>query len=81
MTLLLAAFFITPATHGSGNPHLFQLGALTDPGSLAVKLQDTRAAFSTALAAQLGAETQRRLGNMMGPAPPRLPYRTQGSRI
>lgn len=66
LMMLLWAFLITPATHGAGNPLLLQMNALTDPGSLAVKLQDTRAAFSAALAAQLSAETQRLLGEYDG---------------
>ena len=46
------------------------MDALTDPGSLAVKLQDTRAAFSAALAAKLSVETQRLLGEYEGISTP-----------
>ncbi len=62
LTALLLTINMSPATHGDGNQLLLQMDALTDPGSLAVKLQDTRAAFSTSLAAKLSVETQRLLG-------------------
>ena len=45
---------------------LFHLEDLKDPGSLAVKLQDTRAAVSKPIAAQLSAETQRLLDEYDG---------------
>ena len=48
----------TSAAFGDENQSLFHLKDLKDPGSLAVKLQDTRAVISQHIAAQLSAETQ-----------------------
>lgn len=70
LTTFLMTIHLSPATHGNGNQLLLQMDALTDPGSLAVKLQDTRAAFSAALAAKLSVETQRLLGEYDGISTP-----------
>ena len=43
IALLLATLLITLPLHVSANQFLFDMDAITDPGSLAVKLQDTRA--------------------------------------
>lgn len=74
LILLLTTLFMTitlsPAPHGAEHPLPLQMDALLDPGSLAVKLQDTRAAFSAALAAKLSVETQRLLGEYDGISTP-----------
>ena len=64
VTFLLATtlFILTSTTFADGNQLLFSLKDLKDPGSLAVKLQDTRAAVSKPIATQLSVETQRLLG-------------------
>ena len=49
---------------------LFHLEDLKDPGSLAVKLQDTRAAISQYIAARLSAETQQLLDKYDGISSP-----------
>ena len=60
--LLLAALLIIISSETvicvDGTLPLFSKGSLKDPGSLAVKLQDTRSAFSKFLASQLSAKTR-----------------------
>ena len=57
---------LTSAAFGDENQFLFHLEDLKDPGSLAVKLQDTRAVISQHIAAQLSAETQQLLDKYDG---------------
>ena len=66
-TFLIATLLsLTSVTFADGNQLLFHLEYLKDPSSLAVKLQDTRAAVSKPIAAQLSAETQRLLDEYDG---------------
>ncbi len=55
---LTTLLILTSAAFGDENQSLFHLKDLKDPGSLAVKLQDTRAVISQHIAAQLSAETR-----------------------
>ena len=68
--LLLATLLMTTSlqldTFADTNQFLFSVDALKDPGSLAVKFQDTRAAVSTSIAAQLSVETQQLLNKYNG---------------
>ena len=74
--LLYATFLITTllisttVTFADENQFLFHLEDLKDPGSLAVKLQDTRAVVSNPIVAQLSAETQRLLDEYDGISSP-----------
>jgi len=61
---------LTSATFADGNQLLFHLKDIKDPGSLAVKLQDTRAAVSKPIAAQLSLGTQQLLGEYNGISKP-----------
>ena len=61
---------ITSVTLADGNQFLFHLKDLKDTGSLAVKLQDTRAVISQHIAAQLSAETQQLLDKYNGISSP-----------
>ena len=71
ITLLIAVLLnLTSVTLADGNQLLFHLKDLKDPGSLAVKLQDTRAAVSKPIAAQLSPETQQLLGEYNGISKP-----------
>lgn len=76
LMLLLATLLITinlPLnTFADTNRFLFGEDALKDPGSLAVKLQDTRAPVSTSIAAQLSVETQQLLNEYDGASSPSL---------
>ena len=66
-TLLIAILLsLTSVTFADENQFLFHLKDLKDPGSLAVKLQDTRAVVSKPIVAQLSAETQRLLDEYDG---------------
>ncbi|MCY3552843.1 MAG: TlpA disulfide reductase family protein [Candidatus Poribacteria bacterium] len=66
-TFLIATLLsLTSVAFADENQFLFHLEDLKDPGSLAVKLQDTRAAVSKPIAAQLSAETQRLLDEYDG---------------
>ena len=66
-TLLIAILLsLTAVTFADENQLLFHLKDLKDPGSLAVKLQDTRAVVSKPIVAQLSAETQRLLDEYEG---------------
>ena len=70
ITLLFATLLITIGTqltsHADTSQFLLSEDALKDPGSLAVKLQDTRAVISQHIATQLSAETQQLLGEYDG---------------
>ena len=61
LLLLTTLGVLTSVTFADEKALLFQLEDLKDPGSLAVKLQDTRAPLSQLVAKQLAAETQRLL--------------------
>lgn len=63
IAILLSLTSVVPA---DGNQFLFHRKDLKDPGSLAVKLQDPRAAVSKPIATQLSAETQRLLDEYDG---------------
>ena len=66
-TLLIATLLsLSSVILADGNQLLLHLEDLKDPGSFAVKLQDTRAAVSKPIAAQLSAETQRLLDEYDG---------------
>ena len=70
--LIITLLILTSATFADGNQLLYSLKDLKDPGSLAVKLQDTRAAVSKPIAAQLSTGTQQLLSEYDGvsrPAP------------
>ena len=70
LTLLFATLLITLSTqlasHADTSQLLLSEADLKDPGSLAVKLQDTRAVISQHIARQLSAETQQLLGEYDG---------------
>ncbi len=76
ITLLLVTLLITIGTQLAPRADTSQLllseDALKDPGSLAVKLQDTRAVISEHIATQLSAETQQLLGKYDGISSPSL---------
>ena len=62
ITLLLATLFMVMGLqitlHASTNQLLFDMDAIKDPGSLIVKLQDTRAPVSQVIASQLSEDMQ-----------------------
>ena len=70
ITLLFATLLILLSTqlasHADTNQFLLSEDDLKDSGSLAVKLQDTRAVISEYIAPQLSAETQQLLGEYDG---------------
>ena len=68
-TLLMAIGLLLP-TYTEANQLLYDMDALKDAGSLAVKLQDTRAAVSNAIVSQLSDDTQRLLGEYDGASEP-----------
>ena len=74
ITLLFATLLITIGTQlaprADTNQFLLSEDALKDPGSLAVKLQDTRAVISQHIAPQLSAETRQLLGKYDGISSP-----------
>ena len=76
LTLLLATLLITIGTqfasHADTSQLLLSEDDLKDPGSLVVKLQDTRAVISQHIALQLSAETQQLLGKYDGISSPSL---------
>ena len=76
LTLLFATLLITIGTqlasHADTSQLLLSEDALKDPGSLAVKLQDTRAVISQHIAPQLSAETRQLLGKYDGISSPSL---------
>ena len=63
---------LTSAALADENPFLLHLEDIKDPGSLAVKLQDTRAVISQHIAPQLSAETRQLLGKYDGISSPSL---------
>ena len=63
---LLMVISLKTALLADGSPILFSSDALKDPGSLAVKLQDTRASLSKSLRSQLSAKTQQLLTEYNG---------------
>ncbi len=67
---LLMAIGLLFLTCTEANQLLYDVAALKDAGSLAVKLQDTRAAVSNAIASQLSDETQRLLEEYEGASEP-----------
>ena len=70
-TLLIATLLsLTSVVLANGNQLLFHLEDFKDPGSLVVKLQDTRAAVSKPIVAQLSAETQQLLDEYDGISSP-----------
>ena len=73
ITLLIATLLsLTSVTFADRNQLLFRQEEFKDPGSLAVKLQDTRAAIPQSIAAQLSDETQQLLREYDGiSSPPR----------
>ena len=67
ITLLIATLLsLTSPVFAGRNQLLFRQEELKDPGSLAVKLQDTRAAISQIIALRLSATTQRLLDKYDG---------------
>ena len=68
--LIITFLILTSVTFADENQFLFHLEDLKDPGSLAVKLQDTRAVVSNPIVAQLSAETQRLLDEYDGISSP-----------
>lgn len=68
-TLLMVIGLLLPIC-AEANQLLYDMDALKDAGSLAVKLQDTRATVSNAIASQLSDETQRLLGEYDGASEP-----------
>ena len=76
ITLLFATLLITIGTqlasHADTSQFLLSEDALKDPGSLAVKLQDTRAVISQHIAPQLSAETRQLLDKYDGISSPSL---------
>ena len=67
---IITLLILKSVTLADGNQFLFHLKDLKDPGSLAVKLQDTRAVISQYIAAQFSAETQQLLGKYDGISSP-----------
>ena len=67
---LITLLILTSAALADENQFLLHLKDLKDPGSLAVKLQDTRAVVSNRIVAQLSAETQRLLDEYDGISSP-----------
>ena len=67
---LTTLLILTSAAFADENQFLFHPEDFKDPGSLAVKLQDTRAAISQYVAAQLSAETQQLLDEYDGISSP-----------
>lgn len=66
LSTLTTLLILTSVAFADEKQFQFQLEDLKDPGSLAVKLQDTRAAISQYVAAQLSAETQQLLDEYDG---------------
>ncbi len=69
---VLMAMGLQLTLHAGTNKFLFDMDAIKDPGSLAVKLQDTRATVSKSIAVQLSSDTQRLLGEYDGASNPSL---------
>ncbi len=73
-TLLVVIGLLLP-TYTEADQLLYDMAALKDAGSLAVKLQDTRAAVSNAIASQLSDATQRLLEEYDGASEPSVDLR------
>ena len=73
-TLLVVIGLLLP-TYTEADQLLYDMAALKDAGSLAVKLQDTRAAVSNTIASQLSDGTQRLLGEYDGASEPSVDLR------
>ena len=58
ITTLLTVIGLLLPLHADANQLLFSIDAIKDPGSLAVKLEDTRAPVSQLIASQLSEDTQ-----------------------
>ena len=67
---IITLLILTSAALADENQFLLHLKDLKAPGSLAVKLQDTRAVVSNFIVAQLSAETQRLLDEYDGISSP-----------
>ena len=72
LTTLLTVSGLQPHLHAGTHQLLFDMDAITDPGSLAVKFQDTRAAISESIAEQLSEDTQWLLIGYDGASSPSL---------
>ncbi len=72
LTTLLTVSGFQPHLHAGTHQLLFDMDAITDPGSLAVKFQDTRAAISESIAEQLSEDTQWLLIGYDGASSPSL---------
>ncbi len=70
LAVLLMSIRLTQAIHADIDAYVFSAKTLKDPGSFAVKLQDTRAAVSVSIAMQLSTDTQHLLGEYDGLRPP-----------
>ena len=74
--LLLATLLMTISlqldTFADTNQFLFGIDAIKDPGSLAVKFRDTRAAVSASIATRLSTDTQELLNKYDGASSPSL---------
>ena len=73
-TLLMVIGLLLP-TYTEANQLLYDMAALKDAGSLAVKLQDTRAPISQLIATQLSTDTQRLLAAYDGASEPSVDLR------
>ena len=69
---VLMAMCLQLTLHAGTSQFLFDMDGISDPGSLAVKLQDTRAPVSQLIASQLSEDTQRVLVGYDGISDPSL---------
>ena len=76
ITFLLATLLMIMGSqlmlHANTNQYIFNMDTITDPGSLAVKLQDTSAAVSKSIAEELSNDTQQLLREYDGASSPSL---------
>ncbi len=70
LAVLLMSICLTQTIYAYINEHFFSTDTLKDPGSLAVKLQDPRAAVSVSIALRLSQDTQELLGEYDGRSHP-----------
>ena len=70
LPIIITLLITTSVTSANTNQLIFHPEDIKDPGSLAVKLQDTRAAVSNAIAVQLSDETQQLLTEYDGSSSP-----------
>lgn len=70
ITTVLLAMCLQLPLHAGTNQFLFDMDAIKDPGSLAVKLEDTRAPVSQLIASQLSEDGQRLLVGYDGASDP-----------